>query len=541
MDRPGGIYQLNDIGYTRDINPTLTGGSYSLVAQYSGDSSYAAGTPATHTLTVTPATTRILPSNPPLPPQMSTPFDLAVTLTTDVFGVMPSCNFTFYDGTTALPGTVICAWQANGPFLYTSLPIPQATSGTHTYTAKFAGDQNYAPSASSAMITQVFYGTSTALTVNPSTVEYGSSVTLTAIVDSTLSQGPAIGKLVTFALNGNPLSGTVTYTPVTDTSGNIALRATITATPQSSGSFTATFSGDNNYSSSASSAFITVNIPDFSVPSQVALTVLAGQSASTTLTVTPATNQTSQVQFTLQAFTNYAPGVNCSVSPNPVNLSGQQTASATFSCSVPAASTSTSTTFVIPWPRGSERNWWILGGTTLLLGSILLLLPNRLKMRKLAFACYGLSVIGLALGCGGGGGSTGGGVGGGGGGGGQPETPTSVSLSVSSTKIAFGSTLTATISVTGTQSPTGTVTLYDSTTGIGSNAPLVNGQGQASLNLGGLGAHNLIAKYSGDTKNLPSQTQTPLVEVVTGSPGGTWINASTGTDVKQINVNLTVQ
>src|SRR5260221_6987384 len=170
VDRPNGIYQVNDIGYTRDINPTLTGGSYSLVALYLGDGSYSGGTFATTTFASTPATTRILPSNPPLSPQMSTPFNLAVILTTNVFGVMPSCNFTFYDGTTALPGTVTCAWQANGPFLYTSLPITQATSGTHTYSAKFAGDQNYAPAASSPMTTQVFYGTSYALTMNPITV-----------------------------------------------------------------------------------------------------------------------------------------------------------------------------------------------------------------------------------------------------------------------------------------------------------------------------------------------------------------------------------
>jgi hypothetical protein len=70
---------------------------------------------------------------------------------------------------------------------------------------------------------------------------------------------------------------------------------------------------------------------------------------------------------------------------------------------------------------------------------------------------------------------------------------------------------------------------------------LVNGQAQVSLNLGGVGAHSLIAQYSGDSKNLASQTQTPLVEVVTGTTGGAWINASTGTDVKQINVSLTVQ
>src|SRR5437016_13812683 len=35
-----GAFKLNNAGYTRDIAPTLTGGTYSLVAQYAGDSSY---------------------------------------------------------------------------------------------------------------------------------------------------------------------------------------------------------------------------------------------------------------------------------------------------------------------------------------------------------------------------------------------------------------------------------------------------------------------------------------------------------------------
>src|SRR5262249_3254897 len=40
----GGTYALNSMGYTRDLVPTLTGGTYSLVAKYSGDNSYTAST-----------------------------------------------------------------------------------------------------------------------------------------------------------------------------------------------------------------------------------------------------------------------------------------------------------------------------------------------------------------------------------------------------------------------------------------------------------------------------------------------------------------
>ena len=53
----GGTYALNGMGYTRDLAPTLTGGTYSLVAKYSGDNSYTASVSATDTFTVTPAAT----------------------------------------------------------------------------------------------------------------------------------------------------------------------------------------------------------------------------------------------------------------------------------------------------------------------------------------------------------------------------------------------------------------------------------------------------------------------------------------------------
>jgi hypothetical protein len=100
----------------------------------------------------------------------------------------------------------------------------------------------------------------------------------------------------------------------------------------------------------------------------------------------------------------------------------------------------------------------------------------------------------------------------------------------------------ATVTVTGTQSPTGTVILFDNTLDLPLNTVgLVNGQAQIPVIFAGVGAHSLIVQYSGDAKNSPSTTKTPLVVVVTGTQPGFWINASTGLDVKTINVTLAVQ
>ena len=54
-----GNFTLNNEGYTRDIAPALTGGTYPLVAKYAGDSSYTASTSATDALTITPAATAL--------------------------------------------------------------------------------------------------------------------------------------------------------------------------------------------------------------------------------------------------------------------------------------------------------------------------------------------------------------------------------------------------------------------------------------------------------------------------------------------------
>ena len=235
-----GTFLLNSSGFTEDLPIQLLGGTHLLFASYSGDNSFKVSS-GSYAVTVTPAATRILPPNPPLPPMVSTPFSLSVILTPNAFGVAPSCNLTFFDGTTVVPGTVTCGWQANGPFLYVSLPVSQATPGTHTYMAKFNGDTNYAPSTSAPMTTRVFYGTTTTLSADSTNVQSGTSITLTALVDSSISQGPPISQSVSFMFDNNPVTGTVTYSPFTDSSGNLALRASLTTVPQSSGFYTSQF------------------------------------------------------------------------------------------------------------------------------------------------------------------------------------------------------------------------------------------------------------------------------------------------------------
>jgi len=57
-----------------------------------------------------------------------------------------------------------------------------------------------------------------------------------------------------------------------------------------------------------------------------------------------------------------------------------------------------------------------------------------------------------------------------------------------------------------------------------------------------VGSVSLVAQYAGDASNKASQTQSPVVVVITATLIGTvWLNANTGTDYKQIPLTLTVQ
>jgi hypothetical protein len=114
-------------------------------------------------------------------------------------------------------------------------------------------------------------------------------------------------------------------------------------------------------------------------------------------------------------------------------------------------------------------------------------------------------------------------------------------LTVASTKVAT-SNLSATVQVTGTNSPTGSASL--GVVGLSysfNTAPLVNGTAQYSYYLGAPGAFLMTAQYSGDSQNLASQIHTPLTVVQTGVAGNMTVSVTIGPTTKQMSVPLTIQ
>jgi hypothetical protein len=157
-----GIYNLDAIGYTRDILPAVLGGTHTLAATYSGDSSYTSSQ-ARETFSVQPASVSIgqdLLTNPPL---VGTPFfDSITAYSPALVGAAPSGTVSFFDGTTQLGSPV--AIQASpsagySPAFFATGSMTIATGGSHTIVAKYSGDTNYATASVSTTVNTLYVTT----------------------------------------------------------------------------------------------------------------------------------------------------------------------------------------------------------------------------------------------------------------------------------------------------------------------------------------------------------------------------------------------
>ncbi len=522
-----GIYNLNVGGYTRNLAPNLTGGAHSLVATYSGDNSYQANSSATVTLTVTPAPTSVTWTySPGGNVVVGQQFSLTVLAGAGIAGALPAGTVTFYDGNIALTGAVtysqfpagnVAILEATGTFMLT-------TAGSHIITASYSGDANYAPSTSSPDTVVVVNPTTATVTFNPSTLNYGATATITAIIDTTVSASNTAlkptGNATLYASFDGPITNGVSINTTADPSGNWEIQLTATITPSSSENFTVNYTGDGNYQgASANSSTLTVIIPDFALgPANLNIVATVGQPASGQITLTPLTQTASTVTLALSPAIVIS-GYNVSLSPQQIALNGSPataTLSITPSNSAGGAFVRTRTRHanLLPFPGGQGGTWWLLGLTSILGAFFFLTLPHHRKKYRTALGLSIASLIFLALGCGGG---SGGGTGGGGGGG--SSQPTTITLATTNSKAPLYSPFTVTATVTGTSGKplTGYVNIYNFGSLYLTDGYLTNGQLQIiPQQFTWLGAYQLTAEYTGDTYNAPSQTASPMSQIVTG-------------------------
>jgi hypothetical protein len=152
----------------------------------------------------------------------------SVTLTATVTGAtgstgIPTGTVTFLDGSTTLGmGTL------NGSAVATYSATALAT-GTHSITAQYGGDSNFAASTSSAVtVTVQAVPPSVTISASPASL----SITAGATGTSTVSVTPAGGfaQPVTFACTGLPSEATCTFAPASVTPGASPVTTTLTIT-----------------------------------------------------------------------------------------------------------------------------------------------------------------------------------------------------------------------------------------------------------------------------------------------------------------------
>jgi hypothetical protein len=207
----------------------LASGSHSITAVYGGDSNYSGSTSSTLTQSVglTASTTSVVSSlNPSIYGQSVT---FTATVTSGATGTV-----TFKDGATTLGTGTLSSGQA-------AFSTSALTGSSHSITAVYGGDSNYAGSTSS-VLSQVV-NTAATTTGNVSSLNptvYGQSVTFTATVTPSTATGTVTFKDGTTVLGiVNLSSGQAAYSTSALTAGTHSI--------------TAVYGGDVNYSVSTSS------------------------------------------------------------------------------------------------------------------------------------------------------------------------------------------------------------------------------------------------------------------------------------------------
>ena len=512
-----GTFTLNNSGYTRNLSPSpsiFTGGTHKLKAVYSGDGSFVASI-GNNTITVTPVATQSQLTYNPVSATAGESFQLQAMLTASVISgaAMPTGTLKFYDGANILPGTV--NQLGNPGTLYANVSTSIASPGTHSISVKYDGDSNFAGSTSSPITIAILNPVTITQSESSTSINYGQSINLTAIVSSK-SKSPAMTGQVQFYGNF-PTINQLSVTPGTDANGNQILTATATVTPSATTNISVSYSGDSNYGPmSTSGDLINVNIPDFSIPANVTINAIAGQTGSATIQVTPASNIPSTVGLML--YTGAPPGTNLIISPTTVNLNGTPQ-TVTFTLATTGTNGVQSTVRTQVKRAGllaiSRNDWWSTSIVFGILTLFLMSMPRRRRYLKVAFLSLAIGTISLAIGCGGGGGGTSGG-GGGGGGGGTTQVVSSTMLTVDNPKIGPGMSAKLTAAVTSSIAPTGTVTFYRDGVPVSQTIALVSGKASFDVPYFSVGTWPFTAQYSGDSKNKPS-TSTALSQVYTGS------------------------
>ncbi|MGH9680770.1 MAG: Ig-like domain-containing protein, partial [Candidatus Acidiferrales bacterium] len=214
----GAPVALNGSGQATLTTSSLTAGSHTITATYSGDSNF---TSSSNTLTQvvvakTNTSTALISSTNPSNSGQSVTFTATVTPASGT--AVPTGTVSFLDGANSLGAAVALDGAGKATLMISTLSV-----GSHTITATYSGDSNFAISWGTVNQSVTGPDFTVSVTQPPMAVTAGQSTTMTVGV------APLNGSTqsVSFRCNGLPTGATCSSTPVTLT-GTGSQNATVT-------------------------------------------------------------------------------------------------------------------------------------------------------------------------------------------------------------------------------------------------------------------------------------------------------------------------
>ena len=281
----------------------LTAGTHSIVATYQGSSYYSSSSSSPYSETVTGLATVISVS-------VASPSTYGQGPS---FGVAVSPGSGGGSGATQAPTgslqvsvdgsaymTVPLTPPASGNIASAGFTASPALHGGHpVVTITYPGDSTYGPATWSQTLTVTPASETTSLSLSGSNVAYGTAVTATATLNSSVS-GSFDGS-VTFSDNGQPLA-TVAVAP-----GSHSVAYTWTPPAGAGQTITASYGGGSNYTQSGSPGSVTLTVAAAPTSTTLASSQnpsVAGHPVTYTATVTPAGGATGTPAGTVRFLVN---------------------------------------------------------------------------------------------------------------------------------------------------------------------------------------------------------------------------------------------
>jgi large repetitive protein len=306
--------------------PVLTVATHNLTAAYSGDTNYS-GSSGPLSLAVTAAPSKVSVSPAPSPGTVNGSVTFSVSVDPNVTGTQSvTANLAPIAGSVmVLDGVTAISGCSNAPITYNavtgtataSCSSDALTAGSHSITAQFTPTgTDYLGSTSTPAVNLTINKAATTLTVAASAATpVNSNATFTATLGGSFtSTKPTTGSAVTSTVafyadgSGTAISG-CSASQLQLNAGNYIATCTTNSLNATTHSISATYSGDNNFATSSTTAPQTTYAPTKLTGTLAIVSAPAG-------TTTVGTSVTFTATFTVSSVSPFAPGGNVSFTIN---------------------------------------------------------------------------------------------------------------------------------------------------------------------------------------------------------------------------------